>query len=178
MINKYALGTIVGAALLGLAKKNSGSQMRLKSRKDRYTEKRVFLSFHRHDESYDQIVPEVEDMVNQWLINNPHLKVQSISTYNQAYGDDVATDEWLYVVLKQREHEEFDEDDEDDDPWLYYDWNPVRQLAQLLAMNIDHDRYDVEEDGRYDVEENIVYNADTGELYKKPELHVPKLRIR
>jgi len=175
MRSKYALGTIVGAALIGLAKKNSGSQMRLKSRKDRYTEKRVFLSFHRHDESYDQIVPEVEDMVNQWLINNPHLKVQSISTYNHVYGDDVATDEWLSIVLKEREYEEFDEDD---DPWLYYDWEPVRQLAQLLAMNIDNDRYDVEEDGRYDVEENIVYNADTGELYKKPESTLPKLRLR
>lgn len=178
MMNKYALGTIVGAALLGLAKKNSGSKMRLIGRKENYIEKRVGLSFHRYDESYDQIVPEVEDMVNQWLINHPNLKVHSISSSNQVYGDDVATYEWLYIVLKQREYEEFDEDDEDDDPWLYYDWKPVRQLAQLLAMNIDHERYDVEEDGRYDVEENIVYNADTGKIYKKPESTLPKLRKR
>ena len=174
-MNKYALGTIVGTALLGLAKKNSGSKMRLIGRKENYIEKRVGLSFHRYDESYDQIVPEVEDMVNQWLINHPNLKVHSISSSNQVYGDDVATDEWLIIVLKEREYEEFDEDD---DPWLYYDWEPIRELARLLAMNIDHDSYDIEENGRYDVEENIVYNADTGELYKKPESTLPKLRLR
>lgn len=177
-MNKYTLGTIIGTVLLGLAKKNSGSKMRLTVRKENYTEKRVQLSFHRYDESYDQIVPEVEDMVNQWLINNPHLKVHEINSYNHVHGDDVATDEWLRIVLKEREYEEFDEDDEDDDPWLYYDWEPIRELARLLAMNIDHDSYDIEENGRYDVEENIVYNADTGELYKKPESTLPKLRLR
>jgi len=166
-MNKYALGTIVGTALVGLTKKHSGSQIKLKLEVEEYTEKRVSIYFKRYDESYIEIVPEVEETVREYLLDKPHLKIHSINAFTHDHGDDVATTEWLDIILSQREYEEFDE--ENDDPWLYYDWHPITTLSDMLADNIDHETNNTTEDGRYFVTKKIVYNSDTGEVYNPPQ---------
>ena len=171
-MNKYALGTIVGTTLVALAKKHSGSQIKLKLKIEEYTEKRVSISFKRRDESYLPIVPEVEEIVKEYLSDKPNLKIHSIQAFSNVHGDEW-TDEWLDIIISQKEYEEFDEEEED--PWLYYNWQPIYILSDILAENIDDEVHDVLEDGRFFVTERIVYNADTGEIYNPTQI-MSKLR--
>ena len=75
-MNKYALGTIVGTSLLGLAKSKFGSNTKLKPKK--YNIKEFAIQFTLYDWDEDDVLdPQVEREVNQKVLQ----KYQSVNSY-------------------------------------------------------------------------------------------------
>jgi len=191
---KYALGTIVGTALLGLAKSKIGSNIRL----TRKIMNIITLKDRRYYTYYDEAIADTDteeliyEEINQYL-----------SDENIVHSQDEEYEVYPFVryYLHESEGELFEEEGEDDF-WtytftvsVYYTYlendREAKREAQSQLSRISSDINDIVKRHLYWVDKGTYYgdnvsqrkvdtivNADTGEEYKAPESTIPKLRKR
>ena len=180
-MNKYALGTIVGTTLIGLAK-NRGSKTRLTRKRVKEITEKLIIRYSCSEEMEDKFVliyPEI----NQYISDNPLVE----------YVESVEIGQYPFIEYSLDETYSFDEED--------YTFNVIVKIEYTY---LEHDKKsksqfhrissDIEEivdehitcfDKVYSYETpesveyvDIIINADTGEEYKNTKSKQPKLRKR
>jgi len=189
---KYALGTIVGTALLGLAKSKIGSNIRL----TRKRVKAITLKDRRYYAYYDEAIADTEELIYE-EIN------QYLSDENIVHSQDEEYEVYPFVsyYLDESEGELFEEEGEEDF-WtytfrvsVYYTYlendKEAEREAQSQLSRISEDINDIVQrhlnwvdkgtfygDNVSQREVDIIVNADTGKKYNQPETILPRLRKR
>ena len=174
-MNKYALGTIVWAALLGLAKRQSGSTLRLTTKETEKMQGGVYLYFVNVDTDYNDHIQWIQEEINEFSNQYPRYNFLVLT------GEDdyeINDEEWgtqyqLTVEIKLKI--EF----EPGPPTFREDSLEIAEdLENFLATRgVPHNDSSIE-DNYWTETTKIVVNADTGEEYKIAKKKVPKLRAR
>ena len=179
-MNKYALGTVVGTSLLGLAKSKTGSNLRLtKKTMKELTIVNEFFSIHYEDgdDQIDLIYEEIE----QYISVDP--LVYPIEEGEQYPFVDVFIDEIAELV-----------NDEEEDFLIYRmsgeikytclvdDKDPLSESQRVFSniqniINRIRPGYKEEQIKVHERYVQITINADTGEIYQNPKTR-SKLRKR
>lgn len=180
-MNKYALGTIVGTALIGLAKSKLGSGTRLKLKKKMQFFYSVRIDFSGVDELEDWQNWQEEDYFYEKFFNehsdifSPALKdINGHCMIEEADDDFILFDIVVSGVLTDEDGIEENIHDWMDGYARDFAWHFGQYLVNEFGIDIDD--YTVI-DQNYE-EDFTVVNADTGEKYIKPESIIPKLRKR
>jgi hypothetical protein len=191
MMNKYALGTVLGTALLGLAKSKLGSGIRLKKISYRLYYIEFTVSFlpsemlRRHAlETKDEIVEHVEESIEDFTIRDGDDEILDVEVVNDPYlyhvgeRDECVVFKIGVLYAKHVNYEgplsweegvrivEFCKEKLKEDPLGYAD-NIIYHPSPA------HPNYELRQ---YGVIDKIV-NADTGEEYK-PKAKSSRLRKR
>jgi len=181
-MNKYALGTIVGASLLGLAKSKLGSGVRLKLKPKMQFFYSVRIDFSEVDEleEWQNWQPQEENFYEKFFnehsdIFSPALKEPTGHCVIMESDDDFTMlDIVVSGILTDEDGVEENIHDWMDGYAMDFAWHFGQYLVNEFGIDIDD--YIVIDQS---YEENfIVVNADTGEEYKQPERTSPKLRKR
>ena len=194
-MNKYTLGTILGTALLGLAKSKIGSNFRLTKKRV----KAITLKDRRYYAYHDEAIVDTDteeliyEEINQYL-----------SDENIVHSQDEECEAYPFVsyYLDESDGELFYEEEDEDDFWIYtlavsvyYTYlendKEAEREAQSQLSRISSDINDIVErhldwvnkgtfygDNVSQRKVDIIVNADTGEEYKQPETIAPRLRKR
>jgi hypothetical protein len=190
---KYALGTIVGTALLGLAKPKIGSNIRL-------TKKKVKVITIKDRRFYTYYENSIEDTNTEELIYQDIN--QYISDSNIVHSEYEECEAFPYVTYEIYEDEgDLLEEEGEDYPWTYtlkvnvhYTYlekdKESESEAQSQLATISEDINDIVKrhvnwsdtgtlhgDNASQREVDIIVNADTGEEYK-PKAKSSRLRKR
>ena len=184
---KYALGTVLGTALLGLAKSKMGSGIRLK--KINYTVYYIeftvsFLTSEmalQERETKDEIVEYVVGAVEDFTIRDGDDEILDVEVVNDPYLYDVGERSECVIFkigvlyAKHVNHE---------GPMSYQE---RRRIVEFCKEKLKEDplgyaddieyHYDVNGLRQYGVINEIV-NSDTGEEYESPVKKLSKLRKR
>lgn len=181
-MNKYALGTIVGASLLSLIKSKLGSVVKLKAKK--YQVNNFRFQFELYDP--DMYVDEVLE---------PQLEREEIEEVFQKYQS-VNADGIEAIQSMRFELDVYDDLDGDQPPLAYINFYISfldESNIEAILSDIFHTVRGILDDYRYDTSEaNIenIYNYEedflvyldekTGKWksYSVPKTNIPKLRVR
>lgn len=191
-MNKYALGTIVGTALLGFAK-NSGSNSR------RISLEYIVSWISERSFKLDSLIDElyIDEVVEKVRNENPNLNINLKYRLNNKYGPNPTVIYTLSIVENIRansskfiNHKNTLEQasvpmlyEQNEDLWMsLWEWADSPITEDLFAVeNEILNNLNVSIGTTYgvggNIEKVIVY-SDTGESYKAPESNQIKLRRR
>jgi len=191
-MNKYALGTIVGTALLGFAK-NSGSNSR------RISLEYIVSWISERSFKLDSLIDElyIDEVVEKVKNENPNLNINLEYRLNNKYGPNPTVIYTLSIVENIRansskfiNHKNTLEQasvpmlyEQNEDLWMsLWEWADSPITEDLFAVeNEILNNLNVSIGTTYGVGGNIkkvIVYSDTGESYKAPESNQIKLRKR
>lgn len=209
-MNKTTLGTILGAALLGLAKSRSvGSSIRLKAETIAELDFEIILSFEYTgedtDDEFERFIHDLKGVLNTYQLGlGPGEKVEikfknilwdSMQPYSLPGQTKLPFDVkliGLYAPVDEdgdeidvQDYEEYVNNSADFDDFIYNREEEAKDFlldtVERYAKNNDVDFKDISIDSseqEYVSLAKCIVNADTYEVYKKPESSLPKLRKR
>ena len=175
-MNKYALGTIVGTALLGLAKRQSGSTVRLTTKEIEKIQGRTRIYFVDRDETdYDNHTQWVNEEINEFSNQYPHYNFFVLISEDDYEIND---EEWG-ITYQLRVRIKLKREFEPGPPTFREDSLEIAENLEdfLATRGVPHNDSDIE-DQYWTQKTKIIVNADTGEEYKIPKGRTPKLRTR
>jgi len=170
-MNKYALGTIVGSALIGFFRSKIGSSIRLGLRKQRRTHS--LISFRSRSAYPENLSNSIEAALDRYLINKPDFKAYIYDEWREDVED--------YRIQIKLEYLCNDKTVTDNDIWTDVEDESGRLHDFLLdsvfsPLNIYLENSYVEYEPLR--QKDVAYNVDTGEDYSVSEYKTPKLRTR
>jgi len=184
---KYALGTIVGTALLGLAKSKIGSNIRLTRIRKKEITKIDRTSYQYYDDSiqFNGIGNLIDQEINQYISNQnlhssgeyPHVEVFF------GENDDFPQDQdeeggWLFVFSVEVNYtyiENSEEERREAESQLDRISSDLNAIAEKHLENVVYTYRDYETET---TETDIILNVETGEEYKPKLSKSSKLRKR
>jgi hypothetical protein len=194
-MNKYTLGTVLGTALLGLLKRKLGSSIRLSKKMVSIlsSENRFFMSYDgipfTETITIKSSVPEIISINlefrfegNEQTAHNLVIIFDKVYTNNEIYQ--IIKDNAYAIMMKAWEAFTIISDNSGEESWGYlYTGNAVEYdieetyvlVKDLLDPLIDNLLFF---SSSQITNQEVIINSDTGEIYKKPESNLPKLRKR
>lgn len=175
-MNKYTLGTILGAATLGMMKYKIGSGIKLALKQESFDYVTYRLKYYNYDNSLEDYYDDIKSIVDEFLVDYPMYKAL-IYTAEDPYevnDGEWATQYFLDIELISKTVAESQE--------INDTRQNISQAASILQNKIWRSdlQYDemIEEDDWWNQTETILYNVETGEKYKKPKPNKTNLRVR
>jgi len=185
-MNRYTLGTVLGTALLGVAKSKLGSGIRLGVK--RYRQFYVGFSVPfltskmalEECENEDEIIEYVEQSIEDFSIqdgNDGILEVEIVEDYPELLGEGESDERLIFQIgVFYVRYGECEENFAEENRQHIVDFCKQKLLEDpfYLAEGVYWDGFPIREFGYV----NEIINADTGEEYKIPEPTKTKLRKR